>query len=84
MTKLIDSQKPFKFLINTMIMQRKGANVITVHNNYSDSVFDLYTIISWPKEKAGKLEQSKETIQCMVSVYVMSALNGLTYSRTEI
>ncbi len=84
MGKLIDSQKPVKFLINTLIMQRKGANVVMVHNNFYDSVFDQYAIVTWPKEKAGKMEQSKDTIQCMVSVYALSALNGLTYSRSEI
>lgn len=84
MAKLVDAQRPFKFLINTLIMQRKGANVVVVHNNFYDSVFDQYAIVTWPKEKAGKMEQSKETIQCMVSVYVMSALNGLTFSRSEI
>jgi hypothetical protein len=37
MAKLFEVQKPFKFLINTMIMQRKGANVAISQSNYHDS-----------------------------------------------
>jgi hypothetical protein len=37
MAKLLDSQKPYKFLINTLIIQRKGANTLVTHNNFYDS-----------------------------------------------
>lgn len=49
MSKLIDYQRPFKFFINTMIMQRKGAHVAIAHNNYWDSSFDQNVMVVWPK-----------------------------------
>lgn len=54
MAKLVDSQKPFKFIINTLIMQRKGANVMVVHHNHHDTDFDSNMVVIWPKEKVGK------------------------------
>jgi hypothetical protein len=36
MSRYMDIQKPYKYLINTIIMQRKGANAALVHNNYYD------------------------------------------------
>lgn len=66
-------------------MQRKGANVAIVHNNYHDSEFDQSTVVTWPKQKTGKAaDQSKDTIQCMVSIYTMSALNGNSYTKNEL
>lgn len=49
MSKLVDMQRPFKFLVNTMIMQRKGASVSIVHNNYWDGTFDQNVVVVWPK-----------------------------------
>ena len=49
MAKLVEMQRPFKFLINTMVMQRKGANVVATHNNYWDSTFDESVVVIWPK-----------------------------------
>lgn len=49
MAKLVEMQRPFKFLVNTMVMQRKGANVVTTHNNYWDSTFDESVVVIWPK-----------------------------------
>jgi hypothetical protein len=49
MAKLLDSQKPYKFLINTLIIQRKGANTLVTHNNFYDSEFDHSVVVSWPK-----------------------------------
>jgi hypothetical protein len=49
MAKLVDMQRPFKFLLNTVIMQRKGANVALTHNNFWDSAFDQAFVILYPK-----------------------------------
>lgn len=84
MAKLVEMQRPFKFLVNTLVMQRKGANVVTTHNNYWDSTFDEGLVVIWPKEKIGKTEQNKENMQCIVSVYALSLLNGMSYSRNEL
>lgn len=82
MAKLVDTQKPFKYMINTLIMQRKGANTVILHCTYNDTGFDQSCVVSWPKEKS-KPELSKDTIQCMVSVYIVSALNSLTYAKNN-
>ncbi len=49
MQKLVECQKPFKYLINTMIMQRKGAHVVISQSNYWDTGLDSYFTVIWPK-----------------------------------
>ena len=65
-------------------MQRKGAHVSTTHNNYHDSEFDQNAVVVWPKQKSSKNDQSKDTIQCMVAIYALSALNGNSYTKNEL
>jgi hypothetical protein len=84
MEKLVATQKPFKYLLNTMIMQRKGASVVIAQSNYWDTQLDSAFTVVWPKEKAGKAELSKNTIQCMVSVYAMTCLNGNSLIKNDI
>ena len=77
--KLITAQKPFKYLVNCMIMQRKGANVVASNSMYWDTGLDSASTVIWPREKANKAEQSKNTIQCLVSIYAMTTLNSNTF-----
>jgi hypothetical protein len=49
MEKLVATQKPFKYLINTMIMQRKGASVVVAQSNYWDTQLDSAFTVVWPK-----------------------------------
>lgn len=49
MEKLVDHPRPFKFLLNTLIMQRKGAHVIVSNSNYWDTGLDQSMVIIWPK-----------------------------------
>lgn len=84
MAKLVEFQRPFKYLINCLIMQRKGASTVIANSNYWDTGFDQGFVVVWPKEKPNKAEQSKESIQCMVSVYAMSMLNSLSVFKSEI
>ena len=84
MEKLVSAQKPFKFLINSLIMQRKGANVVVSNSNFWDTGLDSSFTVIWPREKPNKAEQSKNTIQCMVSVYAMSLLNSSSLFKNEL
>ena len=84
MEKLVTAQKPFKYLINCMIMQRKGANVVTANSMFWDTGVDSTFTIVWPREKAGKAEQSKNTIQCLVTIYAMSCLNSASFLKGDL
>jgi hypothetical protein len=82
--KLAQQQKPYKYLVNTMVMQRKGANVVVAQSNIWDTGLDSHFTLAWPKETANKSEKSKQTIQCMVSVYAMSTLNSNSLINSEL
>jgi len=43
------TQKPFKYFVNTMIMQRKGASVVIAQSNYWDTQLDSTFTVIWPK-----------------------------------
>ena len=49
MEKLVEHPRPFKFLLNTLIMQRKGASVIISNSNFWDTGLDQSMVITWPK-----------------------------------
>lgn len=49
MEKLVMAQKPFKFLVNCLIMQRKGANVVVSNSNYWDTGLDSSFTVIWPR-----------------------------------
>ena len=51
---MVQQQKPYKYLVNTMIMQRKGANVVVSQSNIWDTGLDSHFTIAWPKETANK------------------------------
>lgn len=84
MEKLVVHQKPFKYLLNTLIMQRKGANVVVSQSNIWDTGLDSCFTAIWPKETPNKAEKSKNTIQCMVSVYAMTVLNSNSLIKSEL
>ena len=67
-----------------MIMQRKGANVVISQSNIWDTGLDSHFTMAWPKETANKAEKSKNTIQCMCSVYAMSTLNSNSLINSEL
>lgn len=76
MDRLVAVQKPFKYLVNCLIMQRKGASVVVSQSNSWDTGLDSWFTVIWPKETPNKAEKSKMTIQCMLSVYAMTILNS--------
>lgn len=82
--KLVSTQKPFKYLVNCLIMQRKGANVVVSQSNSWDTGLDSCFTLIWPKETPNKAEKSKNSVQCMVSVYAMTILNSNSLIKTEL
>lgn len=75
--KLTEAQKPYKYMVNCLIMQRNGAQCVFAHSSYWDTGADLSACLVWPKDKqTSKSEQNKATIQCMVSVYAISLVSG--------
>ena len=84
MEKLVSTQKPFKYLVNCMVMQRRGTSVVISHSNTWDTGLDSWFTVVWPKETPNKAEKSKSTIQCMVSVYAMTVLNSNSLIKTEL
>jgi dynein light chain Tctex-type 1 len=49
MEKLVSIQKPFKYLVNCLIMQRKGASVVVSQSNSWDTGLDSCFTLIWPK-----------------------------------
>lgn len=54
MEKLVSHQKPFKYLVNCLIMQRKGVSVVVSQSNIWDTSLDSCFTVMWPKETPNK------------------------------
>ncbi|XP_051912643.1 dynein light chain Tctex-type 1-like [Hippocampus zosterae] len=74
MKKLIESQKPYKYMINCLIQQKTGQGLIAASSSFWDSASDLGVTVMWPKDKQIKGDQTKASIQCMVTVYTLSLI----------
>jgi hypothetical protein len=74
--KLTETQKPYKYIVNCLIMQRNGAGCVVSHTTYWDSGNDVIASVGWPKDKPTKTEVSKDSIQCMVSVCAVSLITS--------
>jgi len=57
--QLISQSKPYKYMVNCMIMQRTGVGAFNAASCYYDGVIDGCSIIKWPKDKESKGEQAK-------------------------
>jgi len=84
MEKLVSHQKPFKYLLNCLIMQRKGTSVVISQSNIWDTGLDSCFTVAWPKETPNKAEKSKNSIQCMLSIYAMTMLNSNSLIKSEL
>jgi dynein light chain Tctex-type 1 len=56
---LIKKAKPYKYMINCMIMQRTGVGAFSAASCYWDGVVDGVAMIKWPKDKEAKQELAK-------------------------
>ncbi|KRW99314.1 hypothetical protein PPERSA_02426 [Pseudocohnilembus persalinus] len=66
--------KPYKYMINCMVMQKIGAPAICAASTYWDSGSDGCIIVKWPKDKESKGEATKNQANCIVTVFA-SCLN---------
>eukprot|EP01017_Pseudomicrothorax_dubius_P044807 TRINITY_DN7625_c0_g1_i12.p1 TRINITY_DN7625_c0_g1~~TRINITY_DN7625_c0_g1_i12.p1 ORF type:complete len:119 (-),score=5.17 TRINITY_DN7625_c0_g1_i12:62-418(-) len=52
MKGLADSGKPYKYMVNCIIMQKNGAPMMTTWSCFWDTVLDGSAYYRWPKEKS--------------------------------
>jgi dynein light chain Tctex-type 1 len=64
--ELHSQRKPFKYIVNTLIMQRTGAAIHTAKAGYMDTVSDAQLTVTWPK-KTSK-DPNNRTMICVVTV----------------
>lgn len=67
--ELIESNKPFKYVISCAIMQKNGAGVHLGHSCHWDAVNDNTVVTRWPSEK--KKDPNAKVI-CMCTVFGLS------------
>jgi len=49
--ELINTKKPFKYLVSCTIMQKNGAGLHSSHSCYWDAAMDNTVVARWPSEK---------------------------------
>eukprot|EP00656_Telonema_subtile_P017588 TRINITY_DN19454_c0_g1_i1.p1 TRINITY_DN19454_c0_g1~~TRINITY_DN19454_c0_g1_i1.p1 ORF type:complete len:158 (+),score=48.46 TRINITY_DN19454_c0_g1_i1:93-566(+) len=63
-TDLIGLNKPFKYVVNCIVMENVGAGINTANSAYWDSVHDGVKIVNWPIDR-----KKNETVTSITSVY---------------
>lgn len=63
---LIDMNKPFKYLVSCMIMQKNGAGVHMGHSCYWDRNMDNVVVARWPSERR---KDPNARVVCIVTVF---------------
>ncbi|EGR33313.1 hypothetical protein IMG5_056360 [Ichthyophthirius multifiliis] len=63
---LIKQQKPYKYIVNCMIMQSTGSGACATQSCYWDSVTDHIVTVKWPKENK---EYAKNQLSAVVTVF---------------
>jgi dynein light chain Tctex-type 1 len=58
-------EKPFKYMVTCVIMQRNGAGIHTANSCFYDTVNDGMAQYKWPKEK----QNDQKTMYCIVTVF---------------
>ena len=61
---LIDMNKPFKYIVSCIIMQKNGAGLHAVNSCFWDSSNDNSMTLKWPGEK-----KKDSVLQCICTVY---------------
>merc|ERR1711934_253030 len=64
---LIGLNKPFKFVVNCIIVEHTGAGINTANSAYWDSVHDGVKIVAWPTDR-----KENETCTSITSVFGMA------------
>jgi dynein light chain Tctex-type 1 len=66
---LIDMNKPFKYLVSCMIMQKNGAGVHMGHSCFWDRTNDNVVVQRWPSERR---KDPNARMVCIVTVFGMA------------
>eukprot|EP00658_Telonema_sp_P-2_P085191 TRINITY_DN965_c0_g1_i2.p1 TRINITY_DN965_c0_g1~~TRINITY_DN965_c0_g1_i2.p1 ORF type:complete len:134 (-),score=34.59 TRINITY_DN965_c0_g1_i2:218-619(-) len=61
---LIALNKPFKYVVNCIVMEQCGAGINTANSAYWDSVHDGVKIVQWPTDRS-----KNQTVTSITSVY---------------
>jgi len=66
MEGLSDLNKPFKYLVSAIILQKNGAGIHSANSCYGDSVTDGVHTVKWPLEKH---KDHNRYLYCIVTVF---------------
>ena len=61
---LVDMNKPYKYIVSCVIMQKNGAGLHSVNSCFWDGSNDNSATVKWPGEK-----KKDAVIQCICTVY---------------
>ncbi len=61
---LVDMNKPYKYIVSCMIMQKNGAGLHAVNSCFWDGSNDNLATVKWPGEK-----KKDAVTQCVCTVY---------------
>jgi len=67
MKLLTELNKPFKYVVSCMIMQRNGAGIHSAHSCFFDVSNDNVARIAWPLANAR--DQHNSRMYCIVTVF---------------
>eukprot|EP01035_Chromulina_nebulosa_P019143 gene19143-24982_t len=67
--ELIETNKPFKYLISCTIMQKNGAGLHLGHSCFWDTANDNVVIAKWPSDKR---KDPNARMVCIVTVFGLS------------
>ena len=65
--RLAEFKKPYKYVVNTVIMQRNGAGLHAFNTAYWDPTVDGTCVVPWPREKSK--DGPNKTLQAIVTVF---------------
>lgn len=64
--------KPFKYIINCVIMQNTGVGMHSVISEYLDGFNDGVGVVKWPNDKV----KDPTNIYCVVTIYGLAIFNS--------
>jgi dynein light chain Tctex-type 1 len=66
MSGLTDLNKPFKYVVSCVIMQKNGAGIHSANSCFGDSVTDGAHTVKWPSDKH---KDRNRFLYCIVTVF---------------
>ena len=66
-SRLVGCKKPYKYIVDCLIMQKTGSGLHSHTTSYFDSANDGQITYLWPKDKSK--DQPNKTMNCLVTVF---------------